>query len=167
MKVKSAMLTDWGSREQDYLELVQNVRAKLCQIACPSDLENATKIYSSVIIQGSGTFGIESCVGSAVPSNGKFLTIINGEYGQRMHKIAVLLGIKCVELVFDEMKIPDLVEIEKMLIDDTEITHVGFIHSETTTGIINPLDQICKLIKKHKKIIIVDAMSRCEILIDE
>lgn len=36
-EVKLEMMVDWGSREKDYLDLVQNVRNKLCEIACPSD----------------------------------------------------------------------------------------------------------------------------------
>lgn len=157
--VKLTMMTDWGSRENDYLDLVQNVRKKLAEIACPSDVANANKIYTSVIMQGSGTFGVESCVGSAIPNSGKLLTIINGEYGKRMSKIAKILNISNTEVVFEENEIPDLSKVEEVLKNDKEITHVGVIHSETTTGILNPLEEICGLIKKYNKIIIVDAMS--------
>ena len=157
--VKMSMMTDWGSRETDYLELVQNVRKKLCEIACPSDVKNASQLYTTVIMQGSGTFGVEACVGTVIPKGGKLCTIINGNYGQRMSQIASILNIPKVDVAFEENEIPDLDKLEQVLKNDKEITHLGVIHSETTTGILNPLEPLCKLAKKYNKVLIVDAMS--------
>jgi len=42
---------------------------------------------------------------------------------------------------------------------DRAITHVAVVHSETTTGMLNPIDEIGKIVKKYGKIFIVDAMS--------
>ena len=39
------------------------------------------------------------------------------------------------------------------------ITHVACIHSETTTGLFNPIDEIGAVIKKYGAVFIVDAMS--------
>ena len=153
--VKLTMMTDWGSREKDYLELVQNVRNELVNYATKLNRD----AYTSIIMQGSGTFGVESCIGSAVPKGGKLLVIINGAYGKRMSKIAKILNIDTVELECSETEIPCVIKLEELLKNDNKITHVGCIHSETTTGIVNPIEKINKIIKKYNKISIIDAMS--------
>lgn len=80
-----------------------------------------------------------------------------------MIKIAQTLKIDCVNISCNEDEIPDLIKLEQVLQNDKDITHVGLVHSETTTGILNPLEAFCKLIKKYDKKIIVDAMSRFEL----
>jgi aspartate aminotransferase-like enzyme len=155
-EVKLSMMTDMGSREQEYLSIVKNIRFKLCHIASP----HAYEMYTSIIVQGCGTFGVEACLGSVIPSNGKLVIIINGTYGERMKKIAQTLKIDCVDITCNENEIPDLDKLEEVLANDKDVTHVGLIHSETTTGILNPLEDFCKLTKKYNKKIIVDAMSR-------
>jgi len=154
-RVKLPMMTDWGSREFEYLELVERVRSNLVNIAT----NNNPKGYTCVIMQGSGTFGVEATVSTVVPKNGKILVIENGEYGKRMTKIAKIAGKKYCTLSFDETEIPDVNKISDMLRSDKDITHVGFIHSETTTGILNPLKEIMQVVKQYGKIAIVDAMS--------
>lgn len=40
-----------------------------------------------------------------------------------------------------------------------DITHVSCVHSETTSGIVNDIESVGKICKKHNKTYIVDAMS--------
>ena len=108
-----------------------------------------------MIIQGSGTFGVESCLCSAIPSDGKLLVIINGQYGLRMIQIAKIYNINYINLEFEENEIPCVNNIEEVLKNNKDITHVGVVHSETTTGILNPIDQIGNLVKKFNKVFIV------------
>ena len=63
-----------------------------------------------------------------------------------MSKMAEILNINKAELVFEENEVPDLIKIEEALKADPSITHVGVIHSETTTGILNPIEKICELV---------------------
>ena len=73
-RVKLPMMTDWGSREFEYLELVERVRSKLVEIATNNDPTG----FDSVIMQGSGTFGVESTITSVVPKTGKLLIFVSG-----------------------------------------------------------------------------------------
>jgi 2-aminoethylphosphonate--pyruvate transaminase/phosphonoacetaldehyde hydrolase len=158
-KVKLSMMTDWGSREDDYLNLIQNIRKELVKIALLGNHKYFEKDYTSIIIQGSGTYGVESCIGSAIGKNDKLLIIINGQYGERMKNIANILNISYISIEFDEDKVPDVNLIDNILRENKDVTHVGVIHSETTTGILNPLEEISEVVKKHNKLLIVDAMS--------
>ena len=49
--------------------------------------------------------------------------------------------------------------VEKNLSRHGDVTHVAFVHCETTTGILNPLPELARVVKAHGKKLIVDAMS--------
>ena len=151
--VKGTMLRDLGSRDPEFLSVISEVRRRLLTLARDDGS------YEAVLMQGSGTFAVESVVSSVIPGNGKLLVAINGAYGHRMAKIATVLGISCQTLVFDEAT-PVLVErVRKALTDDPAITHVGIIHCETSTGMLNPVSEVGHLVREQGRTFIVDAMS--------
>jgi 2-aminoethylphosphonate-pyruvate transaminase len=53
----------------------------------------------------------------------------------------------------------DPVALDALLTQDRDVTHVAIVHCETTTGILNPLEAIGCVARKHGKINVVDAMS--------
>jgi len=152
--VKEAGLRDLGSRDSEFISHVQQIRQKLLALA---NVESPA--YEAVIIQGSGTFGIEATISSAIPKNGMLLNIINGAYGRRISQIARIHSIPLIELIYEENEIPDLLEIESALNKNPLITHVAVVHGETTTGLLNPIADIGLITGEHNKAYIVDAMS--------
>jgi len=152
--VKQAMLCDLGSRDVEFIQLVREIREYLVKLAMTS-----ADLYTSVLMQGSGTFGIESVISSVIPENGKLLILVNGAYGERMAQMARVHNIPLIVQACPEDQTPDLLLLEENLTDDPAITHVAVVHCETTTGIINPIGEIGRLVKKFNRIYIVDAMS--------
>ncbi len=152
--VKQAMLTELGSRDYLFIDVIQTIRQQLLAIG-----RVAQPDYTTVLMQGSGTFGIESVISSTIAEAGHLLVISNGAYGQRIQKIAQVLKIKTTALECPENEIPALDQIEKILTQTPDITDVIVVHCETTTGLYNPVEEIGKLAKKHNKCFIVDAMS--------
>ncbi len=153
-RVKEATLTDLGSRDSAFIWHVQQIREKLLALAHVESPD-----YEAILIQGSGTFGIEATISSAVPNDGMLLNIINGAYGRRISQIARIHSIPLLELIYEENQLPDLKEIESVLDENPQISHVSVIHGETTTGLMNPIAEIGELIRKFQKAFIVDAMS--------
>lgn len=152
--VKQAMLRDLGSRDHEFIAIVRDIRERLLQMGGARKGE-----YEAVIMQGSGTFSIESVIGSTIPPEGKLLVIVNGAYGQRIVKIAQTLKIETDALVYPENLPPKLEEIETRLRDDKAITHVAVVHCETTSGIMNPIQDIGAVVSEAGKFYFVDAMS--------
>jgi 2-aminoethylphosphonate-pyruvate transaminase len=151
--VKQAMLRDVGSRDTEFIRIVRDVREQLVALG------QGTGAYEAVLVQGSGTFAIESTVGSVVPRGGKLLVLVNGAYGKRIARIADVLAIDHVVQSCPEDQRPDVTALEATLAKDTAITHVAVVHSETTTGIVNPIREICGVARRAGKVTIVDAMS--------
>jgi 2-aminoethylphosphonate-pyruvate transaminase len=152
--VKQAMLRDLGSRDHEFIEMVKDIRQKLVKLA-----HGSADDYTAILMQGSGTFGLEAVVSSAVPPQAKLLVIINGAYGKRIAKIASLLRIDTVTLDYPENKTPDLRGIESALNADPEIAMLSMVHCETTTGIMNPLKEVGTIASNAGVKYFVDAMS--------
>jgi 2-aminoethylphosphonate-pyruvate transaminase len=153
--VKEAMLEDMGSRDHAFLLAVKDIRNGLLKLGGVSKDEG----YECVIVQGSGTFGVESVVGSVVGTNDTLAILVNGAYGERIVKMAKINRINHVVLRFEEDEIVTPEATEKLLNEHPEVTHVACIHSETTTGLFNPVEAIGAICKSHNKVFIVDAMS--------
>ncbi len=153
--VRAAMFRDWCTWDDEYnLGVVEEVRAELVKLA---SRENG---YTSVLMQGSGTFSVESVIGTMMPkAGGTLLVLTNGAYGERIVKMCEYMGIPCVAHDGGELAIPDLARLEDELKKNHAITHVAVVHCETTTGILNPIKEIGTIVKKHGKIFFVDAMS--------
>lgn len=152
--VKQAMSHDLGSRDAAFIEVISNIRHRLLQIGGIAD-----GTYEAVLMQGSGTFAVESTISSLIPRDGKLLVAVNGAYGRRMAQIARTLAIETQTIVSPEAQPIDLKQIENLLARDESITHVGTIHCETTTGILNPVHEVGRLASRFQRTFIVDAMS--------
>jgi 2-aminoethylphosphonate-pyruvate transaminase len=153
--VKEVMLRDWCTWDADYNEIVQDIRRQLVQIATAGLRDE----YTSVLMQGSGTFCVEATLGTAIPADGKVLIMANGAYGERMALIATRLRIAHEILRSAEISCPDPSLLRDMLSADPSITHVALVHCETSTGILNPLEEIAPIVRGSGCCFIVDAMS--------
>jgi 2-aminoethylphosphonate-pyruvate transaminase len=151
--VKSVMLRDWCTWDDDYNAIVQQIRRRLVRLA------TAEGGYTSVLMQGSGTFSVEATVASAVPPDGKLLVLANGAYGRRIAEIARRAGIPHEVLDSGELAPPDIALLQTALDRDDAVTHVAVVHCETTTGMLNPVEAIGAVVKASGRRFVVDAMS--------
>lgn len=152
--VKSAMLTDHCTWDDDYKQITIDICSQLLKIA-HCNPEN----YAAVLMQGSGSFGVESVLNSSLSKQDQILIITNGAYGDRMGEMVHYMGLtySILNCFYNEQ--PNAADIDAFLTKNPEITHVAIVHCETTTGILNDIEAIGKIVKKHDKIYIVDAMS--------
>ncbi|HJN65041.1 MAG TPA: 2-aminoethylphosphonate--pyruvate transaminase, partial [Pirellulales bacterium] len=104
MTVKEAMLRDLGSRDSEFIGALREVREKLLEVGGVSQEAG----YESILMQGSGTFSVESVICSAMPPEGKLLAIVNGAYGDRIVKIAQAHGIETLVQKVGENKLPSV-----------------------------------------------------------
>ena len=152
--VKQVMMFDHCTWDDDYKQITQKIRRELLGLAHVTEDE-----YTAVLMQGSGTFGVESVLSSVVPQDGTVLLLSNGAYGERAAKICEYHHISCIHITQSYDKTPDAGKAEEALKNHPEITHVMMIHSETTSGILNDIATIGGLAHTYGTVFIVDAMS--------
>jgi aspartate aminotransferase-like enzyme len=87
------------------------------------------------------------------------LVLDNGAYCKRLGKLATLMGRKDDDPAARRGPAGLAAELEAKLQRDPSISHVGFIHCETGTGVANPLQAVADVCARHGKGLIVDAMS--------
>ena len=155
--VRAAMLQDSCTWDADYNQgVVEPIRRELVRLATGPEYQSD---YSAVLLQGSGSYVVESVLGSAIGVDECLLIINNGAYGARMGEMARCLGLRHHELDCGETTRPEPAAIEAMLARHPEITHLAMVHCETTTGMLNPLDEVAALCQRRGIRLIVDAMS--------
>lgn len=152
--VKKEMLFDHCTWDGEYKAITQTIRKQLLDLAGVSSDE-----YTAVLMQGSGTFGVESVFTSSIGKSEKVLICSNGEYGKRMVSIAQRLGVNYLEYSEQYNRIPEAEHVQQLLNENSDITHIAMVHSETTSGILNDIEAVGKVAKQNSKIFIVDAMS--------
>lgn len=155
LSVKQAMLHDAGSWHFEFNSLVQKIRAQLLALAGLSRDAD----YEAILLQGSGTFGVEAVFLTCVPPHGKVAVLSNGAYGERMMSMLRHAKIDHIALRTPEDTPNDPVALDRLLAADQAITHVAIVHCETTTGIFNPINEVGQVVKRHARSYIVDAMS--------
>jgi 2-aminoethylphosphonate-pyruvate transaminase len=153
--VKNALLVeDICPREKEFGSLVDTIRRDLVRIA------HGDNEYEVVLFASSGTGAVEACLTSAVPVNKFVMIISNGAYGKRMQEICDHFDINHFVYTLEWGDPVDLKTLESLLIKHKgKISHLAFVHHETTVGILNPLKEISTMASQHKVEVIVDAMS--------
>ena len=152
--VKKEMMFDHCTWDEDYKKITQEIRSGLLKLARVSE-----DTYTCVLMQGSGTFGVESVLTSSVGADDRLLIASNGAYGERMADIAEHAGLSYILYSETYDQVPSADKIQKLLNEHPEITHVSMVHSETTSGILNDIASVAGVVKASGRTFIVDAMS--------
>jgi 2-aminoethylphosphonate-pyruvate transaminase len=154
--VKQAMLRDLGSRDETFLAVVAEVRARLLGLYGLSQADG----WEAVLLQGSGTFAVEAALSCMLPrTGGKLLALVNGAYGERIVRIAAVHGLACDVLRASEDAPHDPGTVRTALARDPALTHVALVHVETTSGVLNPQAEIGAVVRAAGRTFFVDAMS--------
>jgi 2-aminoethylphosphonate-pyruvate transaminase len=151
--VKQAMLHDYGSRDNTFIDINTHILERLLGIV------DGDGTHVCVPLQGSGTFVVEAMIGNFVPADGKLLILVNGAYGHRIAKICDYYRRDYIIQESAEDVPVDIEELDRNLVGDLGISHVAMIYCETTSGILNPIEKIAEIVARHSRGLLIDAMS--------
>jgi len=154
---KKLLLPDICHREIEFSNLFDKISKNL------NNVFRGNQEFTSLVLTGSGTCAMETIISSCIRN--KVLLISNGAFGERWIDIASRYNIKHEALKYNWGKYPNLDDIEKILKNDDEIDSIISVHTETSTGMLNPITQIGKLAKEYNKLFLVDAI--CSLAIDD
>lgn len=153
-RVKAAMAQDIAPWDNDtrprYAALRERVRALAGGIA---------GTHVCLPLQGCGHFIVEAALRSFVPPGAKVLIPANGNYGVRMVRLAREAGRVPVVLEIPEGDLVPAALVAQALAADPAIGVVSMVHSETATGLVNPVEEIAAVVRAAGRRLIVDAVS--------
>ena len=152
-KVKRALVVrDICPREEEFCLLMNSIKQDLPKVVDAGD------DYTSTLFASSGTGGVEAAITTGVPHDGKLLVIDNGAYGARMVEIARRYNIDHIVYKIPYGDYPDVREIGEIIANEKPTT-VAVVDHETTTGMRNPVQEICDAAHQNGADVIVDCMS--------
>ncbi|ADV61521.1 2-aminoethylphosphonate/pyruvate transaminase [Isosphaera pallida ATCC 43644] len=152
--VKQAMLHDMGSRDEEFLKIVAEVRDGLLEVAGVG-----RDTHTVVLMQGAGTFALESVITSTTALGDKVVIAVNGAYGRRLVDIARTQGLRVVALEFEETEAVDPNQVMLELNHHPDAVLFGIVHCETSTGLLNPFEPIAQALKNRPTRFLLDSMS--------
>jgi 2-aminoethylphosphonate-pyruvate transaminase len=152
--VKYAQIVeDICPREKEFGETMEFISTELTKF-----VGNPEK-YTTVLFGGSGTAAVESVLSSVI-NNGTAVIINNGPYGERMCKIAEVYGLNYVEYKSSAEQAIDINDLEIFIKKlSTNVSYLALVHCETSTGLLNDIEQIGEFCAVKNIEMIVDAMS--------
>jgi len=152
LRVLQAMLRPAVSPgDPDYIRAMDEVTDLLEKL-----LETAG---NALFFPGSGRMAIESAITSVLDPGDRALTVNGGVFGKWLGLTVERAQGENVELVVDPRKAIDPEAVRERLAVEKDIKVVAVVHNETSTGVVNPVAEIGKIVKEYGAIYLVDTVS--------
>ena len=113
----------------------------------------------AIALPGTGSAGMQAGLNSLLEPGDTVVICSCGYFGERMADMAERVGANAVVLRGEWGKPfpPEMLEEELSRHDSVKM--VSVVHAETSTGVLQPLDEIARLAKAHGALLMVDAVT--------
>jgi aspartate aminotransferase-like enzyme len=139
-------------RGPHYADMLDRMSANLKTV-----LMTSNDVY---FITASGTGAMEAAIVNTISPGDKVLSIVIGVFGERFSEIAETYGGDVTRLNFELGEAADLDQVREAIRGISDLRAVIFTHNESSTGVSNPLEDLCKLIHEESDaLILVDSVS--------
>lgn len=112
-----------------------------------------------ILFPSSGTGFMEAAVRNTIPRGGKVLVTVIGAFGKRFADVVNANGREAVILEKEPGKAIKPEELDDALRKNPDVHAVTITYNETSTGVLNPLPELAKVVQEHDKLLFVDAVS--------
>lgn len=111
------------------------------------------------ILCGEGILGLEAACASLTENGDNVLVIDNGLYGRWFDGFVTMYGGEVTYFSGEYTKEIDVEALSKFLKENNDFKYATIVHCDTPTGVLNPVDKICPLLKKYGILTVVDSVS--------
>ena len=115
--------------------------------------------HDMLIFPASGTGGLESAVANLVSPGERMLAVTIGAFGDRFADLAAAYGADVARYAMPWGEAADPQDLDDLLSHEPNIATVLITHNETSTGVTNPLESLAAVVKRHKRLLVVDGVS--------
>jgi alanine-glyoxylate transaminase/serine-glyoxylate transaminase/serine-pyruvate transaminase len=140
-----------GHLDPAYLEVLQEIGRRLRPLfGTANALTNATP--------GTGTSGMEAAVVNLVEPGDKVLACVHGYFGDRLRQMAERQGAEVTVIAGEWGRATDPAAVAERL-KDGGFKLITLVHAETSTGVLQPMDELSRLAREHGCLIVLDAVT--------
>lgn len=134
------------------LALLDDVRARLTRVF------RAPEGSFAFAVSGTGTSGMETTVANLVAPGARVLVVVSGYFGDRLAQMCERYGAAVTRLPVEWGRACDPSALEAAL-RETPADVVAMVHAETSTGVLNPVQQLAAIAREHGALVLVDAVT--------
>jgi aspartate aminotransferase-like enzyme len=129
-------------------------------VECVSMMKEVMQTKNDVFIfTGSGTSAMDAAIANCVSPGDKVLNLLGGKFSERWKEITETFGANSVPLEVEWGKAVKPEMVSDALEKEPDIKFVTLCHNETSTAVLNPVQEIAKITSEHGKILIVDGIT--------
>jgi alanine-glyoxylate transaminase/serine-glyoxylate transaminase/serine-pyruvate transaminase len=138
--------------DPDFVEIMDDVRARLMRVF------QAPEGSFAFAVSGTGTSAMEMAVANLIAPGTRALSVVTGYFGDRLAQMATRYGgeVLRVEAEWGRAIDPELV---RSALTTSGADIVTIVHAETSTGVLNPVQDVAAIAREHGALIIVDAVT--------
>ncbi|MDA1014642.1 MAG: aminotransferase class V-fold PLP-dependent enzyme [Planctomycetota bacterium] len=140
-----------GHLDPYFLQIMDEVQSMLRQVF-------RTRNEMTLAVSGTGSAGMEACVVNLIERGDRMVVGVNGVFGGRMTDTAERAGAEVtrIERPFGEVfSVDDVAE----AVDRVQPKVVGLVHAETSTGALQPLEEISRVVHDAGALLLVDCVT--------
>ena len=151
-----------GHLDPDFLSIMDDVQDLLRRLF-------RTGNRMTIPMSGTGSSGMETCFCNLLEPGDTAMVCVNGLFGERMSDIVGRLGAKLVRVEAEWGKPIEPEAVEKAL-KKGRVKLVAIVHAETSTGVMQPIEEISRIAKERGALLVVDTVTSlggCEVEMDK
>ena len=134
------------------LDAVDDLRGRLARVFhAPADA-------TVLAVSGTGTSAMEAAVANIAGPGTRALVIVTGYFGDRLAQMLARYGADVERLDVEWGRSVDPAQVAGAL-TRSRVDIVGIVHAETSTGVLNPVDDVARIVAEHDAVLIVDAVT--------
>ncbi|MGI6621308.1 MAG: pyridoxal-phosphate-dependent aminotransferase family protein [Bacillota bacterium] len=118
-----------------------------------------TKNQLTIPISGTGSAGMEAALVNSLEPGDKAIICVAGVFGERMVDLAGRMGIEVIRVDAPWGKPVDPDDVRQAIRQHPDAKIVAIVHAETSTGVLQPLDDIARMAHEAGMRIVVDAVT--------
>lgn len=141
-----------GHLDRDFVALMDETRELLRFVY-------QTKNDLTVAMSGTGSAGMETACVNMIERGDKVIVCSHGVFGARMQDVAGRCGADVFQVNAPMGKPVDPEDIGKALKENPDAKLLGIVHAETSTGVLQPLEEIADMVHKAGMFMVVDAVT--------
>jgi alanine-glyoxylate transaminase/serine-glyoxylate transaminase/serine-pyruvate transaminase len=137
--------------DPEMMSMLDEIRSRLGRIVRASDGGFA------FAVSGTGTAGMETAVANLVKPGARAVAVVTGYFGDRLAQMLGRYGAEVSRVDVEWGRACDPAQLEKALAGGADV--VAMVHAETSTGVLNPVGDLCRIATTRGALTIVDAVT--------
>ena len=138
--------------DPDLMDMMDELRGRLAAAF------RAPEGSLSFAVSGTGTSAMETAVANLVGEGTRVLSLVGGYFADRLAGMSGRYGGSVTRLSYEWGRAVDPEAVRRAL-KETPADILTVVHAETSTGVLNPVEQIAAIAREHGALTIVDAVT--------